>query len=78
MNVVGQIFSHMIDDYVMDTTLAATGVPEILELYQYSCRYELSHLCMRYTKELVNRLSTESFIQVRCLLLTCFLLGYIL
>lgn len=54
----------MIDDYVMDTTLAATGVPEILDLYRYSCKYELSHLCMRYTKELTNRLSTESFMQV--------------
>jgi hypothetical protein len=54
----------MIDDYVMDTTLAASGVEEILEFYQYACKYELSHLCMRYTKELINRLSTESFIQV--------------
>ena len=59
-----QIFSHMIDDVVMDTTLAGTGVSEIVELYQYSCRYELTHLCMRYSKELVNRLSSESFIQV--------------
>mmetsp|Transcript_14766 Transcript_14766/g.27699 ORF Transcript_14766/g.27699 Transcript_14766/m.27699 type:complete len:485 (-) Transcript_14766:665-2119(-) len=59
-----EIFSHMIDDYVMDTSLAATGVVEILELYVYSCRYELTHLCMRYTKELINRLSTESFLQV--------------
>lgn len=54
----------MIDDFVMDTALAATGVDEILEMYQYSCKYELTHLCMRYTKELVNRLSTESFIKV--------------
>ena len=54
----------MLDDYVMDTTLVATGVSEILELYEYSCKYELTHLCMRYAKELSNRLSTESFLQV--------------
>ena len=54
----------MIDDYVMDTTLVATGVGEILELYEYACRYELTHLCMRYAKELNTRLSAESFLQV--------------
>jgi hypothetical protein len=54
----------MIDDYVMDTALGATGVTEILDLYEYACRYELAHLCMRYTKELSNRLSIESFLQV--------------
>lgn len=62
--MIWQLFSHMIDDYVMETSLSSTGVVEILELFQYSCQYEIPHLCMQYAKELANRLSTESFPQV--------------
>lgn len=59
-----EIFSHMIDDYVMDKALLGCSVSELLDYYKYSCQFEIHHLCSRYVKELTSRISSESFLQM--------------
>jgi hypothetical protein len=60
-----QVFSHMADVFLLEKSVQHMSVAHITEALHITQRLGMADLGLRYSNALVNRLTTELFVQVR-------------
>lgn len=71
-----QIFSHMSDSYLLQTSVPKISTIGLLECLYITTQFEMRTLGGKYSEALVQRLDNNNFIQVRSMLYSLYSMFY--